>query len=225
MSTPLLKLIPQPLRKKAFEQVSNYYEGQFKKMSADIPKYNLENKHIENAKMIANREELLKLLPKNAVVAELGVDEGSFTELIFKNCNPKKMHLVDFWGSERYNQNKRQNVESKFRQQINDKTLEINLGLSTQVVNDFKDDYFDWIYIDTDHSYKTTYEELVTYSTKVKADGFMAGHDFILGNWDGMVRYGVIEAVHEFCLKYNWEIIYVTVELSNNPSFAIRRIS
>ena len=71
MSTPLLKLIPQPLRKKAFEQVSNYYEGQFKKMSADIPKYNLENKHIENAKMIANREELLKLLPKNAVIAEL----------------------------------------------------------------------------------------------------------------------------------------------------------
>jgi len=62
------------------------------------------------------------------------------------------------------------------------------------------------------------------YRTKVKENGIIAGHDYIVGNWNGLIRYGVIEAVHEFCLKYDWEILFITAELSNNPSFAIRRI-
>ena len=56
-------------------------------------------------------------------------------------------------------------------------------------------------------------------------DGIIAGHDYILGNWDGLVRYGVIESVYEFCVRYNWEIIFLTTELNNSPSFAIRRIT
>ena len=102
--------------------------------------------------------------------------------------------------------------------------LKINIGLSTEVVKDFNDNYFDLVYIDTSHSYKTTIEELELYSEKVKIDGVIAGHDYILGNWNGMIRYGVIEAVHEFCVKHNWEIMYLTTELNDNPSFAIRRI-
>lgn len=39
-----------------------------------------------------------------------------------------------------------------------------------------------------------------------------------------MVRYGVIEAVYEFCAKYDWELLYITAENEGNPSFAIRRI-
>jgi hypothetical protein len=72
--------------------------------------------------------------------------------------------------------------------------------------------------------YKTTTDELQSYHLKIKPNGIIAGHDFILGNWDGIVRYGVIEAVYEFCVKYNWEIIYLTTELYTNPSFAIRKI-
>ncbi len=39
-----------------------------------------------------------------------------------------------------------------------------------------------------------------------------------------MKRYGVIEAVYEFCSKYNWEILFLTTELETNPSFAIKKI-
>ena len=107
---------------------------------------------------------------------------------------------------------------------MKDGSVEINLGLSTAVVTDFPNGYFDWIYIDTDHGYTVTHEELEAYREKIKPGGIIAGHDYIIGNWDGVVRYGVIEAVHEFCVKYDWEIIYLTAELNNNPSFAIRKI-
>jgi hypothetical protein len=38
-------------------------------------------------------------------------------------------------------------------------------------------------------------------------------------------RYGVIEAVHEFCIAHNWELLYLTVDYPEVPSFAIRRVS
>ena len=108
--------------------------------------------------------------------------------------------------------------------EIKENKVEINRGLSTQVVDQFANGYFDWIYIDTTHSYETIIEELELYRSKVKENGIIAGHDYIVGNWDGLVRYGVIEAVYEFCVKYNWEILYLTNELNIKPSFAIRKI-
>ena len=69
-----------------------------------------------------------------------------------------------------------------------------------------------------------TREELVKYASKVKRDGIIAGHDYTMGNWDSLNRYGVIEAVHEFCVKYGWELVYLTLESAENQSFAIKRI-
>ena len=194
-------------------------------ISSKIPKVEISKIHIENAKLLTTREQLLSILPKNGIVAELGVDEGNFSQSILSINTPKKLHLIDFWGSKRYNQNKRKSVEKRFSNNIKSNQVEINLGLSTNVVENFKENYFDWIYIDTSHSYKTTIEELESYRKKIKKGGIIAGHDYILGNWNGLVRYGVIEAVHEFCVKYNWEIIYLTCELNNMPSFAIREFT
>ena len=193
-------------------------------ISDHIPKYPIGQEALNNAKLLANRTMLLQQLPKNATVAELGVDQGGFSEDILKNCNPEKLHLIDFWGSKRYNQDKRKGVENKFAEELKSGKVEINLGLSTSIVSTFKDSYFDWISIDTDHKYKTTIQELELWEPKVKEGGIIAGHDYIIGNWNGLVRYGVIEAVYEFCTKHNWEIIYLSVEIDNNPSFAIRKI-
>lgn len=194
-------------------------------ISSKIPRVDLSKIHVNNAKLLISREELLSLLPFGGVVAELGVDQGDFSESILNITKPQKLHLIDTWGSKRYNQHKRNSVENRFSKEVKENSVEINIGLSTDVVTNFKDNYFDWIYIDTTHSYKTTIEELEAYRTKIKPNGYITGHDFILGNWDALVRYGVIEAVYEFCVKYNWELLYVTTEISSNPSFAIRRIA
>ena len=193
-------------------------------ISSKIPKYELDTKHIKNAKLLTTREELLKKLPQNAIVAELGVDEGDFSNLILNINNPQKLHLVDSWDTKRYNQAKRRYVEKRFAQHIENKSVEIHFGFSTKVVELFADHYFDWIYIDTSHLYDNTRSELELYRNKVKENGIIAGHDYILGNWNKVIRFGVIEAVYEFCVKYNWEIIYLTTELGTNPSFAIKKI-
>lgn len=191
-----------------------------------IPKYELEQRHINNLKVILNRDELLKLLPKEAICAEIGVDQGDFSEDILKFTKPKKLHLIDAWGDEsRYSNTLRDNVKIKFKTEINEGKIDINIGLSTTILKEFKDDYFDWVYLDTDHTYNTTFNELSILKNKVKNGGIIAGHDFTTGNWCAAFRYGVIEAVHEFCVKYDWELILITCEIHHHRSFALRKIN
>lgn len=189
-----------------------------------IPKYILNERHYKNLMAISNREQLLRMLHKKGAVAEIGVDRGEFSKKILYISKPRKLHLIDSWDSNRYHRGLRELVKDKFKDEISKGTVEINVGLSTEVADNFRDNYFDWIYIDTVHSYTTTKLELKRYNRKVKQDGVIAGHDFIIGSWNERVRYGVIDAVYEFCVRYNWEMIYLTMDYKESISYAIKRI-
>ena len=189
-----------------------------------MPKVPLARKHMKNCELLLDRLEMLSKLKKGGKVAEIGVAQGGFSELILKITEPDLLHLVDVWNSKTYHAGLFKKVADKFKNLIDEGRIQILRKLSTDAAEDFDDNYFDWIYIDTDHSYATTREELVKYAPKVKHDGIIAGHDYTMGIWISLNRYGVIEAVHEFCVKYGWELVYLTVEPKENQSFAIRRI-
>lgn len=210
--------------KKVAEQVVVALQKQRQQRESDIPKIPLEMRHVENCNLLLNREELLKLMKKNAVVAEIGVDEGKFSKRIHDITRPTKFHLIDMWGTDRFHDGKFEAVKSYFEEEIDKGAVEIHKTMSTNAAQEFEDGYFDWIYIDTDHSYETTRDELQLYAPKMKPDGIIAGHDYRMGNWISMYRYGVIEAVHEFCVNYNWELVYLTAEPTESQSFAIRKI-
>ena len=189
-----------------------------------MPSIPLGREHMQNCKLLLNRSEMLSELKKGGKVAEIGVAQGDFSELILKITKPDSLHLIDVWSSRTYGTSLFKEVITKFKGEIDKGRIQIHKKLSTDAAGDFEDDYFDWIYIDTTHSYDTTWEELVRYASKVKRDGIIAGHDYTMGIWSSLNRYGVIEAVHEFCVKYRWELVYLTVEPTENQSFAIRRI-
>ena len=205
-----------------------YYEHYVKQrmaIEALIPKVSLDNQHIRNIKILLDRTELLKQLPKNSICAEIGVDRGEFSEQIITHTNPQKLHLIDAWGDQkRYHDGLRNEVIERYGQEIEHGSMVINHGYSTEVLEAFPNAYFDWVYLDTDHTYKLTSEELKLLKHKVKPDGIIAGHDYTIGNWVAGYRYGVIEAVHEFCVIENYEIIYLTMETHQFRSFAIRKV-
>ena len=195
------------------------------KAEKNIPVVNLEQRNINNLKVILNREQLLELMPKNCIAAEIGVDEGKFTEQIVKIMHPEKLHLVDVWGdADRFHDGLKNMVANKFKSQIEAGSVEMNVGLSTNIIPTFPDNYFDWAFIDTDHSYALTAKELNLIKNKMKPGGIIAGHDYTFCNWVDQVRYGVIEAVHEFCVKEGWELIYITIETGPYRTFAIRKL-
>ena len=189
-----------------------------------LPYVLLQDIHIANTKVVANRNALLSQLPKGGVVAEVGVNEGDFSRRILTYAQPSKLHLIDVWSSDRYHEGLMYVVQNKFATEIAKKVVQIHRGYSTTVLPQFEDHTFDWVYIDTDHTYATTSAELEICAKKVKPGGIIAGHDYITGDWKLRVRYGVVEAVNEFCVKHGWEIAYLTNETHRHVSFALRQL-
>lgn len=224
MYQTLKKLLPSQVKNALWRVLLKIAKNKLVDTYNKIPVYTLQEKHIKNLKVLTDRNQLLNLMPKHGTVAELGVDKGNFSQLIIDTCKPSRLHLIDVWNTKRYHTGLKLDIEKKFKTLISNDIIKINYGYSIDAVTNFQNNYFDWIYIDTDHTYKTTIAELELYAPKIKPGGIIAGHDFIMGNWTGMMKYGVIEAVYEFCFKNDWEIIYITADIKEFPSFAIRKI-
>lgn len=188
-----------------------------------IPSFELDERHLANLRILPDRLALLNRMPKNAIVAEIGVDEGEFSKQILSSCNPKKLHLIDYWDDEKYPLSKMNNTIKKMENQIQLKQVLFHRGLSVLELEKFQDNYFDWVYIDTDHSYLNTKQELGICSKKVKSNGIISGHDYLTRDYMNNTRYGVVEAVNEFCFNNDWEFIYLTHETNRHLSFAIRK--
>lgn len=191
---------------------------------ADFPSANFESKHVKNLVSLKDRTDLLRSLPSHGIVAEIGVNEGDFSENILSLCSPAKLVLIDVWASKRYHGGLFEKVKNRFASQLEQGQIEIIRDLSFGAIASCQDNFFDWVYLDTDHTYETTRRELELLRPKMKKGGIISGHDYIIGNWNAGHRYGVMEAVREFCIRYNWEMIFLTHELDIPPSFAIREI-
>ena len=178
----------------------------------------LEQKHVQNCTVLASRLDLLDVLPKNGVVAELGVEHGLFSKEIIQRCTPIELVLVDTWPDESIKQECMQNAA------VPEKTFYVQTK-STDYLTAQAENSLDWVYIDTDHTYATTRAELEAAAKAVKPDGYICGHDYTSINYSGLKRYGVVEAVNEFCVKHNYEFIYLTAETTRHISFALRKMN
>ena len=217
----LKNLIPKFVKTK----LNHYLVGVVAAQEAAMPVVPLAKKHLQHTLLLDDRTSFLELMPKNAVVAEVGVDKGGFSEQILQITNPQKLHLIDAWDTERYHDGLALGVQVKFRELIASGKIELHRGYSTDWLPKFPDQYFDWVYIDTNHSYETTAQELEICKNKVKPNGIIAGHDYTLGLPGHTFRYGVVEAVNEFCVKNDWELLYLTHEPHRLLSYALRKIS
>ena len=112
----------------------------------------------------------------------------------------------------------------------NNSQVEIHREKSIDV--EFPKEYFDWVYIDTDHSYELTKKELEVCSRKVKDDGYIALHDYIWYDYfnsildDSDIYFGVVKAVNEFILsREDYEVKYLTLESGMYNTIVIRKIN
>jgi hypothetical protein len=70
--------------------------------------------------------------------------------------------------------------------------IEDKIGLSWEVAKDFRDDYFDFIFIDADHTYEGVRKDIEAWYPKLKKGGIISGHDYH-SSWPGTIK-----AVDEF---------------------------
>ena len=154
------------------------------------------------------RERLLKQLPRGAVCAEIGVWTGEFSERILRRTRPKLLHLIDPWQfqpqyPERYyggkiagNQGDMDRVFDDLRTRFaNEPRVVVHRGMSRDVLSTFANAYFDWVYIDGNHSYEFVINDLRLCLAKTKPGGVIAGDDYM---WAPAEAYPVRRAVQVF---------------------------
>lgn len=143
-----------------------------------------------------DRTFLLKKMPKNSICTEIGVRQGKFSLEIIKYVKPKKLFLIDSWGSDEayYDPKNYDEVITKFG---NNKSVEIIKSKSSKASKQFPDSFFDWIYIDADHTYNAVKTDLESFFNTVKNYGFITGDNYDTKNYPELVR-----AVDEFINKY-----------------------
>lgn len=159
------------------------------------------------------RRFLLDMLPKASVGAEIGVHLGDFSAHILEVVKPAELHLIDPWehqtGSEyraawyegraergqREMDERCETVRGRFARELATGQVKLHRGYSTDVLEQFPDGYFDWVYIDGNHYYEFVRKDLELSLRKTKVGGLITGEDYASGGaWQG----GVKRAVDEF---------------------------
>jgi len=175
-----------------------------------------------------NRQEILSLMPKNAVCAEFGVYKANFSYWIIKETLPKKLYLVDpYWKKygdvfpwRKYG--KTWNAFCKAVKIIQkydiEKCSSFIIDEDISFLESCKDGYFDWVYLDSTHLYEDSLKELRIIKNKVKEDGLICGHDYT--NNPRHKYYGVCKAINEW-LEDNKE--YELYLRDNHSQWIIKR--
>jgi hypothetical protein len=153
--------------------------------------------------MIKSRFNIKEILRDCSIGCELGVFEGDFSEVLLQTEKFDKLYLVDlFDGIVESGDTRGNNVKVKGGSDLQnlvlsrfsgDARVSVIKSDSISFLKDFKDEYFDFIYIDTTHQYEQTKNELNLAFDKVKKGGVIAGHDH-----NQQQFYGVYSAVNEF---------------------------
>lgn len=162
---------------------------------------------------------------------ELGVNAGEFSRLILNHWKGKKLHLIDAWEQQDHliyndlcNHSSQDHYtycyEQTFKRFNNNSQVEIHRNYSHEALLKFKDESLDFIYLDANHSFQATYEDLSAWSKKVQPNGFLSGHDYVNGYIHGSVWFGSKYAVDKWAQENKYPV-YTSWEDNDFPSWFI----
>lgn len=143
--------------------------------------------------------------PKISKVAEVGVWKGHsisylVQEMIAAGKKDIQLFAVDIWNEW---EDLNGDPEQPYIYQIYNRVLEvtntrpyiqdIKCRSDLAAVN-FEDKFFDFVYIDANHSYENVKKDILAWLPKVKVGGIIAGHDYYEGEGVKVVVDELIEA-------------------------------
>ena len=160
------------------------------------------------------RAYILEQLDKNSKIVEVGVWKGDFSKQILSISRPNLLVLVDSWtfdekvrgcapqvsGEEPLNQNffdqAKKDTFDKFKNIQNVHILDLN---SLEASSMYEDNFFDYIYIDAEHTYQAVTKDLEVWYPKLKKNGTLFGDDYYWREEDNTLSLHI--AYQEFIKK------------------------
>lgn len=160
---------------------------------------------LSEIKSFYNRNDIPKFLEKeykNGIGIELGVALGQYLVEIATDWISGRIYGVDCWEQQDatvYNDPlNMSNIGSwcehvKQRVAIFNDRVRVYKKYTVEAAKSFPDNYFDFIYIDANHSYEATVEDIKAYYPKLKKGGLFGGHDYCENSQTSQVKRAVDE--------------------------------
>lgn len=166
---------------------------------------------LKDTQVFSCREALLSKLPSGGCVAEVGAQHGNWAHYMLQTKYPDRLHLFDM------------NFD-KLREDVRtDERVVLHTGDSSTSLSSVGNEFFDWIYIDGDHSYRGVCRDIVQAAYKVKADGYLIFNDYTLWSPMEAIPYGVVAAVNEL-LQSGWRMSAIALTPTGYWDVAVQRI-
>lgn len=169
----------------------------------------------QNCRCFQGRLNMLPTLPRGGVVCELGTLKGAWARKILDISKPNKLYTVDTSYS--------QFQHARFTQEVTSGQLELLEGTSWVRLAEFPDEYFDWIYIDADHSYNAVRQDSLVALRKIRPAGYLVFNDFTSASPLEMMSYGVARAAIELATENDMEFTHFAFEYLGYHDIALRR--
>lgn len=125
------------------------------------------------------------LFSDNLNIAEIGVLNGDYAKTIRKAFQNSNLHLIDLWqtqGNDFYYSVRENDAERAYLKALDrfkdDNKCFFYKQKSQDACANFPNDFFDFIYIDADHSYEGVKNDILNWLPKIKSNGFICGHDW-----------------------------------------------
>lgn len=197
----------------------------------------LEPKHLDNPRLFANRNDLISALRpgEGGIIAELGVAHGDFSEFLIDELRPQEFIAFDLFNMEEWSPKQQWSIERLnnmthlefYQQRFRNRgpRVKTEAGLSYSRLGAYEDKYFDFIYIDADHSYDEVKKDLELSRLKLSDNGIIVLNDYIMFDHYHYVPYGVVQAANEFIVNNNWKVCGLALEREMYCDIAIRRSS
>lgn len=144
-------------------------------------------------------------------VCELGVFKGgNFFEMIAHK--PKFAVAIDTWNNDgvhsekdaKYSKEELETQYKNFKETVSHfPFVRVVRDYTTNAAKSFPDRYFDFVYIDADHSVEGCYADIQAWYPKVKHGKFLVGHDYKRG-------FGVPAAVDRFVKEEGLKLMFLS---------------
>lgn len=129
---------------------------------------------------------ICRLLPAEAIVAELGSFAGEGAEQFRKSGKVSRIVCIDHWQGESMD-----GVRAAFEWRMRNPRLLGEVSVLAMKTSDaaplIANESLDMVYVDASHDYASVKEDIENWLPKVKRGGFIAGHDWHLEHF-GVVR-------------------------------------
>jgi Methyltransferase domain len=197
------------------------------------PLLDLQQHCVASARVFATRVDALSFWPQQAVVAELGVAFGDFTQLILERAAPRSFDAYDIFvlhehatmmgrnTKETFNgKTHRQWYETRFRREIELGQIRVFEGDGAEQILRSTGPLYDVIYIDADHSETAVQRDVDASIQRLRPGGLLVFNDYVRFDRYGRTV-GVIPVVNDLCCILGWRVEYVALEREGHLDVAL----